>query len=293
MENISHRVIIASVYYNRADWHIFIRFIYPHLSKAFDAGMLNCFYMQLNTYRGDHVKLVIHPAAHCESLEERFSELISNFLECHPSADNEVAYPVNDFFMPYPNNSVWINHNRNQTLLYTDKSNAIEDLQMQVSLAMVAALGDEEITLESTVSFLVYMHLVMLYTICDDFRQAQVFLNELIYSDQTKLPPEEIRNQEKESAWFFFQQLFDENRMLLVQMVYDVWKLRDEENGMEWLDTWKNNCKHFLDGRDLPSSFFHLSGLIANQANFTSAVSLSSLTLKLIHKLLSYIGTHP
>lgn len=283
MEDNIHPATIASVFYNRADWHTLIQFLSPHLREGIDSKTVKAYYLHLNRHRGDHISLIIHLASDQSMLNDMFSDLIRNFLERHPSACESVHYPINDFFMPYPNNSVWINHNKHRKVFYTAETKPVEDIRMHISTALIAAVGDEEISLETVVTFSLYMHLGMIHAITDNMAEAQQFIKEIIYGNQPDSRVDEYNIAEKDDAWRFFQQLFDENQSVLIQIVDDVWN--GSTDVPPWLASWKVNCKRILDVEDSRSEFLKLSGLIAGQVNFLSRVSLSLLTLKLILKV--------
>ena len=279
----------ASIYYGRANWQNLLRFIHPYLLKAKRYGILDDYYVQFSRHRGDHIRLITK-----SSTEQGYTnsqgilyKVISKFIHNNPSENKAQIFPVKGFFMDYPNNSVWINHNRVHNQENAAQSKEQIGMQMQISAAFIAAFEQEEMTLENICTFVVYLQLGMLKAFNPTIQQASMAATELLNWEKKQSTSADDDRIDQTDAGDFFQQMLEENHSSLVDIILETWELEGLTNPLQWTKTWEKACGKFIGNSDYPNGFFDICGMIYGQINFISVLSLPLISLKLIAKILS------
>jgi len=285
MEQTTNYPIVITVYYRQSNWHSLLQFIHPHLKRHIKSNVRDWYCIELGNHQGDYVRFVIYSSGNRENLVNLFSEKIKNYLEDHPSDTVEAVYPLRSYFMDYPNNSVWIDHNRSFKFNYAFQN--LNGVHMQISKILIIASENEPITFESICTVFVYMQLGIISAFCPHIDEAATMVNALIPIEAPASLPSTNVIEQKDAINDLFEQLFKENIDILMEMVNDVWQRGDSENELLWITDWKNVVKNAVGDSDMHAALFKLSELIYKQMIFLENTHLPQLSLRLIASVLA------
>ncbi|HCN83946.1 MAG TPA: hypothetical protein DIT07_10065 [Sphingobacteriaceae bacterium] len=245
--------MVVSVFYIRSSWNnLFTQVIKPFIIQHQSNIKSWCIYF--SSTHGDHITLAIKTVDNVR-IEKNFLETAGNFLSLNPSEKNIIEFPLEDFFMDYPNNS--IQFNKSKSLAHSWDNSSQKDRQQAISKALIEALGNDVIDMESIYTFLIYMQLGIIQSAYPDIRIAcSLAPNILICWGNT----EDIENEKADYEFTGLIQLFKNNKEIFRKIIKDVWK-EHYNSELRWLYEWESACRKFIK-TDFSEEFISLSTLL-------------------------------
>lgn len=271
--------MVVSIYYNRSSCHDLItNVIKPFIRQ--EQGNLETYFIYLGTSQGDHLTFAAKPMDN-NNFQQRFSILIEQFLLASPSASKVIEYPLQSFFMDYPNNSFLFNKNK---LIGHSQNNIVSDLiKHQISKSIIDVFGNEEIDNESIYTFIIYMQLGIIRAANSTIKQAHASSIHIknYLENQEDLEKNEMEIETIEYDHEDFKLLFDSNKEMLVEIIEQIWTDTNYSSELTWLETWVLNCKQSINEFGVAQSFVTLSELICEHVGLNGK-KLPHLSSKLV-----------
>ncbi len=272
--------MVVSIYYNRSSWHDLItNVIQPFIRQEQDN--LEAYYFYFGTSQGDHVTFAARPQDNTDNFQKRFSILLEQFLLSRPSASKVISYPLQSFFMDYPNNS--FHFNKNKLIAYSENTIVSDLIKHHISKSIIDAFGSEEVDNESIYTFIIYMQLGIIRAANSTFKQAleSSIQIENYLKNQEVWENNEIERETIEYDQEDFKLLFDNNKEMLVEIIGQIWAETNYSSELSWLETWEFNCKQSINEFGFERSFVLLTELICEHLGLNGK-KLPYLSSKLI-----------
>lgn len=266
MEKISSSIVNVCIFYDRLCWHNLISgFIKPFIQKEREAGRLKSYNLSLSTERGDHFKLGVSCVEDSAVVEGKVVEVLQAFLTNHPSQRiTKAAHQGKGFFMDHYNNSFWFDKYAAGFITLP----GLTAIKEQISAAIIAALGNEEIGQEIIYSFIIYMQLGCIKAAYPDLQDACTHIQEVInHLENQELGELEgaikedslERHSDSSEHGQELLNLFEDNKEVLVEILEDIWNENGYTDELKWMEAWVSSCRSFLGDSDFKQSYILLN----------------------------------
>lgn len=266
--------MIISIFYNRSSWHDLItNVIKPFIQQ--EQNILKTYYIYLSSNQGDHITFAAKPQDNNDKFQQRFSILIERFLLANPSETKAIKYPLQSFFMDYPNNSFCFN--KDKLLVQSSNNRGSKLIQQQVSKAIIDSLGNEEIELDDIYTFITYMQLGIIKAAHSDIKSAYCSVKKLIdYCHDLGTSFENATGADDRTN---IELLLDSNKNVLSEIIEDIWNEDNHNSEIEWLEEWIAVCKEHLTESGFNHSFIHINRVIYEHTGLKGSSHIISLRL--------------
>jgi hypothetical protein len=280
---MNNQYLSISVFYRQSNWHkLIINFIRPVVAAAYANKIIHSFHIYLGTDKGEHVKLFFICMNHSEQFKTQLSSDLETYLSNNVSYTEPIHYPLSYFFMNYPNNSFIIN---NAIKNPYGNNESIQAIRAYITFAIVNVLGNDEITIESLYTFIIYLHLGFIHAVWPDIQEAAInmaTLNKI--AGLTSPEPNNIETKYEQTI----TQVFDLNKDLLYEIIAEIWNDCYSNSELLWMIEWNAICKLTFNTFNLRKSFDLINELTYEQTGFTKNNQLLLPSLELISNALKY-----
>lgn len=274
---------VITVFYSQKQWHVLVqKLIKPLLKELQEKNLLEKYYLFAEKIKGEHITIAAVPSANTDISNNYLTGCINEFLHDHPSDIVTTIFPLKTFFMDFPNNSVYVNHSeainlQQELALHPIKS----EIRHHVSKAIAEAF-DEEISLETLYSFIVYMQLGLARAVYPD---AELAINAMEKLKNGFLPSFEDESEEDaedpEEFKQAFRRLFEQNKELLNEITLEIWS-KEAEVLPPWLLEWEKDCRQMNTQISFGEHYFLVSSILYKHLGFPPNAMLTNSTLTLI-----------
>ncbi len=214
-----------------------------------------CIY--LSDTQGDHITLAVKSSD--MQLEKKFSSFITKFLETNPSEKETAVYPLQNFFMDYPNNSIVFDKEKSFGDTFYHKEGIAEQ---EISKSIIEAFSDDLINTESAFAFFIYMQLGIVKAVFPDIRliPKDDILQGLKFGDENEFRLADGMKLDQRG----FIELIETNKDIMPEIMHDIWA-ENKNPELEWLYNWIRTCKSVIGRDNFKRKFIELSHLICSQ----------------------------
>jgi hypothetical protein len=260
-------IIKIFIFYDKSSWHTLLTGLIKSFLHQENIHIHN-YSVYLSIYRGDHVIIVIEPVTNKQKLLHKFTLSATQFLKEKPSVCKKTKYPIKDFFMDYPTNTVFSDI-ENPVLKEINKKN-IEDIEGHFSDTLISALSTEEIDVEVICTFLIYIQAGIIKALYPQINNAVKNIVELLQEIELYW----IKSDEKTATEYHdalnYHSLFENNDSIILEIIDDVWKVATPE--LDWLNKWVSVCQLYLHKNDFKDSFIFFSNIAFKHSGLVNPV---------------------
>ncbi|RFS26879.1 hypothetical protein DVR12_03590 [Chitinophaga silvatica] len=263
MNDLRRNIVNLSVYYNQAEWHLFFRNCLNPLLKelkvrngdAIESVLLYC-----NTDKGDNIRLSFRINAFTiDEFMDFIRKSLQTYLTEKPSETKEIAHPIKQFFMNYPNNSIVENINLPDVM--EEWQDQYIDVQTFISALILKEFEEDLIEEETCFSFTIYLLFVLFkIKLTGDNKEIINTINQLIATVESRYQERYFfKESEKNKISGYIEKVYEKNLPAINEIYLEVW---EEDSSLIWISEWKSLLrKHFNDASLMDSYNIILSML--------------------------------
>lgn len=267
-----------SVFYRQDSWQELLRsecisrFISRHRAEG------RPFQIDFGSVQGQNISIGFNPRSEKE-IQEFVGELKS-FVKSNPSVNTGNKFPVDGFFMDFPNNAVFsgggsLDVNRAKLI---DQVSYLE-IKTKVSALIVEKLAEDKVDEDNIFSFLLALQFRLAEALFPARKEAKVKIRTVVNILSQRLHVEAQVKIDEQLMDIFLDNI-DEFR----DMGGVMWHKKPSED--MWLDSWEKTCKEVVSEQtDRVALFLKISTLIFEQVNVVDNYKLL-LSCKLLYNVL-------
>jgi hypothetical protein len=275
--------IVIAIFYSQKQWHVLVRkLIKPLLKELLEKKLVERYYLFAEKKKGEHITIAVVPSLNKDISSNYLTSCINEFLHDYPSDTVTTIFPLKTFFMDFPNNSVYVNHLeeidlQQELTLHPLKS----EIRHHVSKAITEVFAEEEISMETLYSFIVYMQLGLAKAVYPDAEQAINAMDKLRNGFPRSFKDENEEDDDPEEFEQSFKRLFEQNKELLNEITLEIWS-KEAEVSLPWLLEWERNCRQINPEISFEEHYFLFSSILYKHLGFPSNTMLTNSTLNLV-----------
>lgn len=231
------------IFYNRYEWgNLLGGALDTILNSDAIPEITNSYSIYLSYKRGDNIKIAISCNAEHEAyMREYIYNTLQRFLINNSSNDLDGGElkPVKNFFMNFPNNSVYYYRDYSDDI----SSNRVDTsvINHQVSKIIKEVLVDEVCDAEIILTLFIYLQLTLIKAATCDIKKAQQLSGKL---DRSAFKIKTSENS-KISFQTELEVLIQLNNETLIEIATQVWEnVGDDE--IIWITDWEDACSIFV-----------------------------------------------
>ncbi len=283
----NYKSIVLAIFYSQKEWHFLVnRCIKPFIKELVEQNEVERFYLFVEKNKGEHISLVLLSSSLQEINHDYVRNRIRTFIQDFPSKDLSVAarpFPLQTFFMDYPNNSVCSLPQFAIKFLQEIKSHPNRSqIRYNVSKSISEAFIQDEFTIEALYSFVIYIQLGVIKAYYPDMDNPDLVLERLRNAFPVHFDNER-EEEESDDAEFAnrFKLLFEHNRDLLEEITGEIWS-GNSSSSLSWFTTWESDCISMASKIGFEEHYFQALAIVFNHLGFPSNAMMTQFTLNLI-----------
>lgn len=258
--------INTSVFYASSYWHsILADCISPFINEMRNKHIIENYFFQFNNEQGDNIRICFRtPLLQSNNLYKKWQETVRFYIKKNPSPTTSITYPIENFFMNFPNNSFFDNN----YLLYSKPSLILNQKELlitrqTISGCIIKAFKNERFNEENLFTFSLYLHLAILKAIFSNWDSALVFLKLLLNTISNN---HEIYGQVNIDRKVSI--ILEENITIIDEITAQIILKDYKKHDLTWLKDWTDNFQK-LDAEERKKNvvFLELCTLVNEHLN--------------------------
>ena len=264
------------LFYRQADWHILLReAVKPLLQLELMKGIV--FSIYFSRFQGDRVVLLLNKPEQSSEIQ-LLIRLFRSYIINKPSFTEPIQYPLDGFFMDYPNNSVFtdINDNRKSE----KESDETRLLRMRLAESILKFFKIEDISDIDTIA--ICMHLGAISGIYTNLPDAVKMAETISLSNNRNTAYDNFEHGK------VIDSAFEENADEIFCLIHNIWTVNFEKTELEWLTSWVCECRQYFSNSD--KSLIYVTRMVYESLGFEDS-RLTECYIKNVMKMLSRFKT--
>ena len=233
---LHYRQLSVSLYCSKEHWNkVLSDGIDPLVDHLWKENKLKYYHLVFNYSSGENIRLSLFvPSGKAKSVARYVDEYCNHFFSVHKLPSEEIQFPVDGVFMPFPANSV-------QYGLFGQEYYVDNDFdlifQSRLSSLLILILKDVQIDDAEILTLSFYLHFSLLKIVLQTCRTAPHELREL----RGLLAPGGINMD-------LVQRKMADNRDMLIEIADEIMQMSAQLP--DWLITWKQYCEERIEKRN-------------------------------------------
>jgi hypothetical protein len=271
---IQENNIAVSIFYSQIKWNELInKAIVPFLNTKYISRTLKFYSIYFSKNQGENILIILRFVDDNKKFIDFVTNYFKEYILINPSPNILLEYPLETFFINYPNNSIIINGVKIPHFPF-------EEAEIGVTSALIS-LSKTNIGFEEILTLALYLQLGFIKAKYDNYYDAYKGVLEIEkYLEEENLF---INENTYLSNDILIYDGFGENAAVIDQIILDVWMSKNGNDEFEWLNKWKIMSQNLLKRNEFPSTFIQINNQIFNHLGINCNWLLSTLLISYKH----------